>query len=208
MIVVGVDLAWTGPTGWAALETGDWEEKDLRSPVVEYGLLPRIDSRSVSDEIDRIQSAAARIADLVSTLVARFRPSIFAYEYPDWSRGSRGNRAYGADKRAAIALARSEAILAYALAHYRNGRLIRVGANEAKSKFLGSSIKDGKRKVAFFLGNLWSGQFEVRKGKMFDKTTDTLLAWDISDAMMIAMVASEGARFTDLVSEHVDRNVK
>lgn len=179
MKTLAFDLAWSGPTGWAVYDDktakfADWGDF---TPAKVSGPQGPKKTRQMARNLRRCIQEVLRYVNGQVDLVA--------YEAKDWN----DPKQIKSQKR----LYQAELVLIQQTEIYD---IIEIGANEAKAEF---GAKD-KREAAQLLAYQWP-EFAFRKHKtgwLIDEHGHKLSA-DISDAMVVAYVASQKAALRRLV---------
>lgn len=182
MKTLGFDLAWSGTTGWATFDDktenfSDWG--DFTPARVSAPQGPK-KTRQMAKNLGRCIDEVLRYVNGQIDLVA--------FEAKDWN----DPKQIKSQKR----LYQAELVLIQMTDIYD---IIEIGANEAKAEF---GAKD-KREAAQLLAYQWPGQFTFQKHKT-GWLTDLYgheLSADISDAMVIAYVASRKATLRRLIEK-------
>jgi len=188
MRLLGLDLAWTGTTGWVV-----WEDDrpiawgDFKPP---YKKLPHA---------QRIAFYSHKLHLATLNLIRDHQPDFLVYEKTDWHRGpGRVNQAIERRNRAALARAETIVILT---ADQEGVSVMPLGANEAKAEF-GAKRKDA---IARLIVEEYPCLFEFSTDGdscyLVYRETGERLSHHISDAMALVKVAAARLRQEALVEE-------
>jgi len=178
---LGFDLAWSGTTGWAVYDDakGKFTHWGDFTPTRVSGPKSARKTRRQAKNLHRCLEEVFRLANNVV---------LVGYEAKDWN----DPKQIKSQKR----LYQAEMVLIQMTDIYD---ILEIGANEAKRKF---EAKD-KQEAARLIAIQWPEEFTFQKpgtGWLMDKWGHPL-SHDVSDAMVIAYVASRMWNFQKMVKE-------
>jgi hypothetical protein len=204
MLILAIDLAWTGKSGWVL-----WDPS-LSDPIANYGefAIKQPKSSKDSPKTTRDLFIINQIIDFIEGMVNLWHPDWLVYEFSDWHRSFNPSKRheqikkeFAIERHAQRTLGQSEATLLTTLIFvgYDQGRIMGLGANEAKNAF---GAKKKKAAAELFATDFHRFIFHNDRDDNF--LTDTLLNIDISDhisdSFILAKVAADRINFQELVN--------